>query len=153
MGYAQTWIIGAEFICLEAGLAKSLTAYIAANQGQGGNAKFAIHKVSDKSLVGYTEEGTIPNLFDGWKKLNIVSGGILTPNTHYWLDLWFSTVMMFYREPLYPYDMVYEVRTYNGFPDPWAGVGIFDVGYKLSIFCTYAKKARTVMDGLVFIKA
>jgi len=126
------------FACSESGTATSISWY--GLFWMGGNAKCALYKDSDDSLVGYTEEksiGTSPQ----WWTHNIVSGGTLTA-TDYILTVWANDAWVMFYDSVSGYNAAYRELTYDGFPDPagWDS----KQGYpdqKFSIYCTYTAAA------------
>lgn len=127
------YIMGSPYTCPEDGTAISITAYC--KMTSSGKKKFALYKVSDDSLVGYTEEheGT---WIEGWHTLDIVWGGTLASATDYYIVLWAGTAnLMFWYQDL-DISGCYDAQSYNGFPDPFDPTSWSQ--HKVSIYCTYS---------------
>jgi len=128
-------IRGTAFSCPESGTANSITFYVRAPTLPT-KIKCAIYKVSDNSLVGYTEEWTSTSLYNDWKTLNIVWGGALTAATDYYLSYWQNAELYLYYTTDVAFTAFYDTETYNGFPDPLIPVTP-SANRKFSIYCTY----------------
>jgi len=128
------YIMGTPYTCPEAGTATSVSVYISVGATPCGKFKCAIYKVSDDSLVAYTEELEGISSFSDFKTLDIVWGGTLTATDYYlmwWTDdatniaFWYSTDIA----------GAYDAETYDGFP---ATLNPTVYGsHKFSIYCTY----------------
>jgi len=139
LGFRDT-IIGSVFTMTEAGIGRSITAYIerwADNVGD--KCKFAIYKHSDLSLVAVTQEYSAPDTNDVvfWCTLNFVSPPALTANTEYVLVAWGQTT--FYGSLYYDAGDVnqghYQSKAYTGtFPNSLIPT---HNNNKYSIYCTY----------------
>lgn len=144
------YIIGTPYTCPSAGIAQSITVYVSlVLAGADTLVKCAIYKVSDNSLVGYTEEKLITEGTDDWVTFNIIWGGTLEADTAYYLVWWkgpAGPVYMYYDTDL---DGCYDSEAYNGFPDPFSPTTW--ANHKFSIYCTYSAVApparRVFMDG------
>jgi len=144
------YIMGTPYTCPEAGTATSVSVYISVGATPCGKFKCAIYKVSDDSLVAYTEELEGISSFSDFKTLDIVWGGTLTATDYYlmwWTDdatniaFWYSTDIA----------GAYDAETYDGFP---ATLNPTVYGsHKFSIYCTYTTDGgqeyeRTASQGI-----
>lgn len=125
-------IICAPYACPASGTATSITAYLK-ELNAGAKVKFAIYKVSDDSLVAYSDEWTITSGYDNWKTLNIAWGGALVA-TDYYLGLWFDTGTYYYHAGA-TIASVYDSEAYDGFPNPLVPTAWAD--RDISVYCTY----------------
>lgn len=130
------YITGSHFTCPGAGEADSITVHFDASINPG-NAKCAIYKVSDDSLVGVTEERAL-NTWD-WHTFNFSAPKPNLTNIEYWLVLAHSVGAKYID-----YDGGdagkggYEAFAYNDFP---AFESLTGEARKYSIYCDYTPEA------------
>lgn len=132
-------ILCTPYACPAAGTATSITAWVK-DRATTLKVKFAIYKVSDNSLIGYTEEWAVAMDYDNWKTLNIAWGGALEA-TDYYLCLWYEAATYYYYTAV-TVASVYDAKDYDSFPatlDPtsWAD-------HEISIYCTYTPGIETL---------
>jgi len=147
--YTPDWIYGSIYACTESGTATSITAYIAQLSSFLPKFKYALHKLSDLSLVAYTAEGTMTTDFEGWWPLDVVWGGTLEA-TDYILAPWFDDWMWLYTKYHYQRGRNQNIA-YNSFPDP---LDPLVAHYDISIFCSYTVAVvakRMVGNGLTCV--
>jgi len=151
---AGNYIHGSKYPCPETGTAQSITAYLRQYSVYKPKISFAIYRVSDGALTGYTEEWTLTAGWDDWKTLNIVSGGALEA-TDYWLVVWKNEHVYGAYDAGAAGQFGYAAETYNypSWPDPWSPVGY--EAWKLSIYCTYTVPVvagvKAMYGGLYFV--
>ena len=130
-------ITGSVFTVTENGTADSITAYVR-SQTVARKFKCAIYRHSDLSLVGVTEEITLPADFKNWQTFNFTNPKpSLVKDTDYILVAWTEAGTDYGR--LY-YDTGAtnqghtQNATYDGFP---ATLSPTHSNYEFSIYCTY----------------
>jgi len=123
---------GCLFSCPEFGTANSISIYCN-NNGVSGNAKMAIYKGSDKSLVGYTEEFTL-QAEASWHTADIISGGGLSEEDYY-LCVWESNEIKIWMDIGETDQRAKQTIPYNDFPQTFEPTDF--ANQKYSIYCTY----------------
>lgn len=129
-----------------AGTANSISAYIRADFYQAGtsNVKFALYKVSDGTIIGYTTEASYTGeTFDGKQTLNFVVEPTISA-IDYWICSWGNDVMG-------PVAMYYDTvedegsATSHNYSESWTSPATF-ITYddkRYSIYCTYTAGGGT----------
>lgn len=122
-------IRGIKATCPETGTADSITAELS-NWNAGKKVKCALHKTSDNSFVGTTEERSEGGA-DGWYVFNFVAPKPNLENIEYYIGAWSSYYTYLYWVSGIGFS---DPETYNGFPDPLNPVANSE---RYSIYCSY----------------
>jgi hypothetical protein len=137
-----------RFYCPNAGRAVSITMYAKQYSTYTPKIKYALYSDNNgvpASLVGYTEEWTLTSGWDGWKTLNIISGGVLSP-AYYWIT-WFANNNAYqYYDAGDTNQYYYVAYTYDSFPSTMPTGGTYS-DRKYSRYCTYIY-TQTVSEAL-----
>lgn len=140
-------VTGSWFTCPESGTAQSITVrtgFIFVETTC--KLKCALYKKSDNSLVGVTEEITLPDAgIQDWFTCDFVEPKPVLEAIDYWLVAWGSVVggksgAYFYAMTPEEGKGAYQSIAYNGLPNPWNPI-IDD--RKLNIYCNYTAVAPT----------
>jgi hypothetical protein len=145
-------IRGSVFTCPKAGKAVSISAFIIGSSDYYGNAKAAIYKHSDLSLVGSTGELYVGEQTGTWFNFTFSTQPDLI-NTEYVLVVWAQSLTgtCYLKHDAGDTDRGhYQSATYGTFPNPL--VPTHD-NNKYSIYCSYTAAAakKYFGDGLVWI--
>lgn len=127
-------IRGSWFTCPESGTAEKIVVYCKAwSSSYYGNAKCAIYKKSDDSLVGSTQEVYIDWTDYAWTDFTFSDPKPSLANEDYYLVFWTEnwSFITYDDEDNKSGD---DSEPYNGFPNPWNPV---TGNCKYSIYCTY----------------
>jgi hypothetical protein len=137
----EDYIRGSVFSLTDNGTAQSITAAVKC-ETVARKFKCAIYRHSDLSLVGVTEEITVPIGFNGWQTFNFSEPKpTLTTGTDYILVAWTEAGTDYGR--LFAHAGAanqghYQSKTYDGFPDTLSPT---HDNYECSIYCTYKTPA------------
>jgi len=136
---AEERIRGSNFTITEDSTADSITVALSRATAGSDNAKCAIYKHSDSSLVGSTEQVLVSyTTTSAWYTFNFAEPKpTLTANTEYilvaWADYTASTISIAYDSGATDQGHLQAV-TYDGWPDPLVPT---QGNFKYSIYCTY----------------
>lgn len=137
-----------RYYCPDAGRAVSITQYLGYYTTTP-YVKFALYSDNNgapANLVGYTEEWQITSGWDGWKTLNIISGGVLSPG-YYWITWFASSGYTYgYHDTGVTNQNYYVACTYGAFPSTMPTGGTYSTA-KYSRYCTYIY-TQTVSEAL-----
>lgn len=131
------WLQGFRpFACPEIGTAQSINSYVIKFNASS-KVRYALYKDSDDSLIGYTEEGTLPTDW-AWLSLDIVSEGSLEA-TDYILAILPEGDFGIRYNAIANFKRATRPLDYNSFPDPagWWGKDSDPEDRKYSIYCSY----------------
>lgn len=123
-------IRGSWFSCLQKGIANNITVYL--SPVSSGNVTCAIYQKTDNSLIGQTEERTIPEEAN-WYTFNFTQT-IYISDMDYVLNTWSNKYVLIYGDSQTAKGR-YQLKTYTGnFPNSWNPT-THDSLY--SIYCNY----------------
>lgn len=133
-------IVGSLYTISESGTAQNITVYLSCTV-KAKNAKCAIYKHSDLSLVGVTEQLSIAIGFDDWKTFNFGEPKpSLSVSTDYILVVWGESdagLLNAYYNTGGTVDQCHFSSTpYNSYPPTWEPTHWGDK--QVSIYCTYS---------------
>ena len=137
----ENTIVGSLFTATYSGWADSITAYLQVTSSTK-NVKCAIYKVSDLSLVGYTQERAISPSSPSWQTFSFTNPKpSLASGAQYILVAWSSSGngdTYFYRQNGAPNQAYYDTIAYGS---PWPNPLTVDAygARSYCIYCTYTK--------------
>lgn len=146
---AVSWLVlennlrGSRFIAPENGEVIAITMCLENRLTNTPSVAYAIYRLSDNVLIGYTESWILSSGWDDWKSLRIVWGysdnkAMIIEGEDYLLAGWFSDKVRVYAfDEAADENSRYLVLTYNypNFPDPIVGLSVADKRY--SIYASY----------------
>ena len=140
--------MGSVFTIPEAGTANSITVALKRTVAGSNNAKCAIYKHSDLSLVASTDQVLVSfTTTYAWYTFTFATPPSLTANTEYILVVWcdYTDFTIFFACDAGTTDQGHQQSlTYGTFPNP---LNPEHNNYKFSIYCTY-----TVAEGATYTK-